>query len=275
MQVPLRGQDGLVLILHAGERKAILRVYTLQRRSKAEAHIRASLLLLREGVRVPNIYYNCLDDAVEGLLFVLEEYIDGESRGTRKLTEENVRAIACQLARMHSILNPHWGMLGAERTDSYFRELRGCINSNLTILEKSRLLSNNERQKAEKWFLGFKDLVDKSFSLTQKDLHPGNAVFSSENGEHYFIDVGRLQWRPAAENVLRAHRKLFRDDEEKLLIFNEVYFAQLPRDLAAHTRDSLPFFTALQLLTTSAKSRNGSEDTASHESLQRLRLLVL
>lgn len=255
MEMPLEGAKSLVLIVTCGKQKVLLRTYPPAQRGKARSHVSATNLLVSHGVKVPALIHTTLDAGKDAAaILVLEQFIEGEAREAPQLSDDNVREIARQLAQLHSIRGEKWGRLHEERSEPFFPAFTERVNRDLSLLEKQRLLTSAERKSMSAWFSQFSGLFEENtwFSLTHNDLHSANGLFTAD-GSYYVIDVGQLQWGPAAREVVRAYYRLLGGHPDKIDIFNEAYFGAMDPVTTEHIRRYRPVYEAFHRVSTCVK----------------------
>lgn len=277
-EMSLHGTKSLVLIITCGTRKSLLRAYFPSQVEKAEAHINATRLLLQHGVKVPVLLYTPdTPRRCRSAILVMEQFIEGVAKKPSALSDDNVKVIALELARLHSIRGPNWGRVGEESADAFFPEQMRRVSRDSTILEKRKHLTAAERKAICQWMSGAANLFEGniSFSLTHNDLHPDNGLFTADES-YYFIDVGRLQWDMAAREIVRAYHRLLGGEPRKIGIFDQAYFNAIPAHEAEQIRSFLPFYEVFHRLVAAVKltTRAGKHQELSDRNLQRCEKLL-
>lgn len=259
VELPLTGSQSLTVIVTAAEKRAMLRVYPLVKSKLAKAHVRGAKLLAEHGVNVPQILFSGADEPKYGAIFILEEFIEGDIRRASSLTSANIAAMASQLARMHSVRNAQWGRVMMERDEDFFLPLNQRVKRDLETLQKQQVLNGTETGGIQEWVNQWKTEFDncKLFSLTHNDLQPANAIFTAE-GDYYLIDLNRLQWGPAAREVVRCYHRQLDGDPEMIAEFDNTYYAALAPDDARETRKFCRFYEVFHRISTLVKTDDKS-----------------
>jgi len=254
LEMPLNGTRSFILVLKHGDSRWLLRAYPPDLRDRASTHVAALQLLHGHGVHVPQIIFSNLSDTRRPNVFLLEEFVAGDMRNFVELSPDDVRKIASELARLHSMKAQHWGRLGNERTDVFYPPWIDRIERDLESLQKRGHITADEARRQLAWFGSGQPILagQQEFSLTHNDLHPSNGVFTAD-GNYYLLDVGRLLWGPAAREVVRAYHHLLGSDPQLIDQFNNTYFSAVSAEDARQIRRALPLYEAFYRLTMAVK----------------------
>lgn len=251
VEVPLGGLRSVIRIVSLGGKRAVLRAYPVSRRQEAEQHSGASHLLAGHGVRVPEILYEVKNPARYGAIFILEEFIDGESRKPADLTDADIVSAATELARLHSITSEVWGPIEQPRTEEFGNVLLRRIERQLTIVEKGPILKGQQTRIAEvrNWFAQWRGDLNaiRRFSLVHGKLHRENCLFET-TGRFCLLDITTLEWGIPSTDLALVHQSQCGSDARLIARFDEAYYAALPPDAVARARHFAPLFTAVYCL---------------------------
>jgi membrane-associated phospholipid phosphatase len=268
ISMPLDGVRSIVRFVSYGARKVVLRVYPISRRVEAESHRTASEMLHRLGVRTPALLDYCSRPKGYRVIFLVEEFVEGESRSGRDLTSADLHGLAIEMARMHSIHNDRWGPVDAERSDSYFEHLMSRVDRSIAIARAGQHEGFAEDEmKLRQWFLGWRPFFEShpGFTLTHGKMHSKNGLFGTD-GRYCFLDFTTLEWTLAERDLVRVYHSICEDLEPAIATFNEAYLAALPASDAKHAGRFMAFFEALHHLTAilnrSKRMRDRPEMTA-------------
>lgn len=248
LEVPLGGLRSVVRIASLGPRKAVIRAYPLNRRFELEQHAAAARKLHKHNVRAPQILHELDNPYTYGALFLVEEFVEGESKRPEELTDENIASAAQQLAQLHNISQEVWGPLAQPRTEEYGNVLMRRIDRQLGQVERGAVLKGQQvnSAKVRAWFGRWRDQLNavKTFSLVHGKLHRENGVFGPD-GQFCFLDVTTSEWGIAASDLIQVHSSQCGNQPELVRQFDDVYFASLNTDIAAINRELLPLYEAL------------------------------
>lgn len=254
MELPLSGTRSLTLIVEAGSQKVVLRVYPASRKPAADAHVQGAQLLASHDLNVPRVLYFSEKPAREDIFFIVEEFLEGTGKRGKEISSCELDSLATQLSRMHSVHNSGWGRIGMEREVPFFPSVIQRIKRDLQELRQGNIVNKEFVERVSEWVERWKPLFSSTtrYSLTHNDLQPANGIFT-ESGEFYLVDLGRLQWGPAAREVVRCYHRQLRQDPELIAAFNEMYFSKLNPADANATRHFCRFYEVFHRISTLAK----------------------
>ncbi len=256
LEVPLGGLRSVVRLARIGPVKAVLRAYPLSRRYDAEQHYKAATLLARHGIRVPQIYHRTESPKKYGALFLVEEFIEGCSKEPGQLTEENLRAAAVEMAKLHRVKNQVWGAIALPRTEEYGNVLLRRIERQLTQAERGPILKGQQENVARvrRWFNQWRTELNaqREFSLVHGYLHRENCIFET-SGRFCLLDITTLEWGMAANDLVTVHYSQLGAQHELMRAFDEAYLAEVSPGDAELTRRLVPLFEGVYCLSQLAK----------------------
>jgi Ser/Thr protein kinase RdoA (MazF antagonist) len=211
-------------------------------------------LLLQHHIRVPQLLYTEPTDGKYQMVLLVEEFIQGKSLKAGELLPEHVCSLALQMARLHSVTNPSWGPVAAPRNDDFFASQSRRISRGLVQLQKVTLLTTEQTSRLDHWFANARKALRELsvYSLTHNDLHPANGIYQDDSS-YVLLDVDKLEWAPAAREVVEVHRRLLRNDPDKVAAFDQVYDSAVAPEVAGPARQLYTLYEGYYLLNLATK----------------------
>lgn len=256
MIVPLGGLRSVIRIIDLGDQTVILRAYPASRFHEADQHRQAADTLVSHGVRVPKILNYVNESKKNGMIFIIEEFIQGRCIAPESLTDQHLDAAAEQLARLHSVKNIEWGPLTIPRGEKYSNVLIRRAERQLNALSKNSSVHNRTEliPKAIKWFRGWEHELKLNFpfALVHGKLHRENCLFEN-TGRFCIIDNTTMEWGVPALDLVTIHQSLCGNIPEVIERFDSLYYSKLSDHDAVHTKNIVPLFYGLYYLAQTIK----------------------
>lgn len=251
LEVPLGGLRSVVRIATLGEKRVVLRAYPLNRRHEAIQHCNASTFLAKHQIRTPAILKFVNEPRKYGVLFVLEEFVQGRTRRARDLSNADITAVATELARMHNVTAGLWGPLDVPRIEDYAAVLLRRADRQIAKVGRGVIASGRTAELAEiqRWFHSWKKELEtvRNFSLVHGKLHRDNCLFE-EDGRFCLLDTTTLEWGMGASDLVVVQQSLCGGVSELVEQLQREYFAQLTPANAELCQRFLLFYEALYWL---------------------------
>lgn len=253
LEMPVAGENSLIWFARAGDQRCVLRAFPPDRHDEAAHHIRASELLQQNGVNAPRILQVHEASRQHPITLLVEEFITGKARDWGEFSQEDIAAVARELARLHSIQNSRWGKFGQKAGGDYFTDEMNGIRNKLLTAVRAGICPKDEAAKVEQWFgtwqTNFRGCD--TFSLIHNDVHRNNGLFAPD-GKYYLVDFSRFHWGFAAKDIARNYMKVCNGTLENIAAFDAAYFEATSAEPAARALEFLPFFNALNRLSVAA-----------------------
>lgn len=247
IEVPIRGASSVVFFVTIGEQKRVVRLYPVREQLAAETHRDALSLLEQHGVRAPRLVHSLADLKKYHAIFTAEEFVEGKPCFGKRIDEAALRAIAVQIARLHSITRRHRGPLNVacHSPASYELELR--IRRLFSALLKCGLATQSDWASILEWSRSWWTTIDRvpHFSLTHGDIHANNGLLTPPDDEYCLLDLNKLSWGFAAKDVMRLRDKICDGNDQRFEIFEKPYLELLHAESRAVYETTKPFFFAL------------------------------
>ena len=253
LEMPVAGENSLIWFARAGEHACVVRAFPPERAEEAARHIRASELLQQHGVNAPHIRQVHEASGQHPITLLVEEFIAGKARDWGEFSQEDIAAVARELARLHSIENARWGKFGQENSGDYFADEMNGIRDKLRTAVRASICRADDAARVEQWFASWQSKFRecRTFSLIHNDVHRNNGLFAPD-GRYYLVDFSRFYWGFAAKDLARNYLKVCNSDSGNIAAFDAAYLEAASAELAARVREFLPFFNALNRLSVAA-----------------------
>ena len=265
----------MVFDVRVGGRRFLLRVFRISRSDEARAHHDASNLLQAHGVTVPRILDYCVSPRRYRAVMLLEEFVEGESLGALRMTEDHLKAQARQLARLHSITRRSWGPLFQECRAPLFPALAKRALRNLDQLRHAGVdVDESVERQTRRWCDSWSERLQAvdCFSLTHGDIHRANGIFTAD-GDYCLIDFTKFEYALAAKDIVRYRHKLCRNNATKFGVFREEYDRNLAPEAAATVHEFVPFYMALySLAAAAAYAKRAARSRSNRKARERISL---
>ncbi|MBX7246820.1 MAG: phosphotransferase, partial [Candidatus Sumerlaeaceae bacterium] len=229
IELAFGGARSLVRFATIADRKFALRAYPVSRRAEAISHRDASALLSCHGILVPTILHYFDNPRNYGAVFLVEEFVDGIEKSGDALQPDDIRQIATELARLHSIHSSQWGPFDALRSGEMGTTLFTRIKRQISQLRRAGALTGSQDAvKLIDWFQHWVPALNSlpHYSLTHGKIRPGNGLFLPD-GRFCLLDTATLEWGIGARDVAKLFRKVFLDDKAKAEFFLAAYLPGL------------------------------------------------
>lgn len=251
VEVPLGGLRSVVRITTLGDKKAVVRAYPINRRFEAQQHYNASMILTKHGIRVPAILDYVDNPRRFGALFIVEEFVDGVSKRADELTEENLEAIAAEMARLHSVKAEMWGPLESPRTEDLANVRLRRIDKQLSRVARGPILTGQQAHVAQvrQWFASWRKELEsmQEFCLVHGKLHRENVLFERD-GRFCLLDTTTMEWGIAASDLVVVHYSQCGGREDLIEKVNAAYLERLNDEERERCLRVLPLFRAMYFL---------------------------
>lgn len=251
VEIPLGGLRSLVRIVKLDGQSVIVRAYPVSRRAEALQHFAASTFLQKHHVRVPRILHFMDNPGRFGAIFLVEEFVQGRTKRSTEITDEDIEAVTDQLARLHNVTAEVWGPIDLPRSEDYGNVLFRRVEKQLNRALKGRVVVGQLSHTAaiRRWFEAWKDDLNRitRFSLVHDKLHRENCIFEDDGG-FCLIDTTTLLWEVGASDLVVVHHSLCGGDEALIEKLNNLYFRKLEPEVAEQCRFFLPLFEGLFFL---------------------------
>lgn len=246
IEMPLAGARSLIWFIKGGARNAALRAYPVESADEGRLHRDAVKLLTDHRVNAPRLIHYSEDFERYRAVILLEEFVEGKTRDWNGFSEKDIRQVAGQLSRLHSIHDSRWGPLGEERTGDFFQAAMRRIQNHLDIARQEKLFAmGSSESDLRNWFQGWAGSFSgiREFSLTHGDVHRNNGVFT-DDGEYHLLDFSTFQWALPASDIVRNYQKLCVQNPERIREFNDAYFSGMSDADHHAVMKFIPFYEA-------------------------------
>jgi len=231
IEVPLGGLRSVIRIVSLGGVKAVVRAYPVVRRQEAEQHFRASNILTKNSIRVPKLLFYSDSPKKHGAIFLVEEFVDGQSKSPGDLTSEDIKAAAAELAKLHQVKSEVWGPILSPRTEEYGNVLLRRIDRQITQVSRGPVLKGQQSKVAQvrAWFEQWRSELNniRQFTLIHGKLHRENCIFEKRGG-FYLLDITTLEWGVPSSDLVLLHHSQCGGRPELIEEFDRYYRNSIP-----------------------------------------------
>lgn len=275
VETPLGGRRTLVRVVTFRGHKLLVRAYPAGSHNEAQIHYHAAALLSERGVRVAHVLHFTETPFRNGMVFLIEEYVEGAHRCGSDLTPADIHQFAMQVARLHSIKCDSWGPPLAHRTEEYAEVLLRRVNKRIDRLVQREVIADPlEAVRIRRWFADRLAMMGglKGFSLTHGQLHRENILFTPE-GEAVLLDYSTLQYALPYVDLVYINHHMLAGDEALIQAFQLDYLQESSQTAYARFVDDMKLFTAIFYLSriNSRWKRERRRGTHQDERLETLR----
>lgn len=229
VEAPLGGRRTVVRVVTFRGEKLLVRAYPTGTHHDAEVHHYAARLLEEHGVRVPHVIHHTEQAFRGGVVFLVEEFIEGKTKWGDQLSDGDLQLMARQLARLHAITSDHWGPLLVPRSEDFADVMQRRVQRRIDRLVQQEVLEDaDEIARLKEWFTAQAERLREMtvFSLTHGQLHRDNILFTPK-GEFVLFDYATLEYAAPQTDVVYIHYHLLSDEPALTSRFDEYYLAEL------------------------------------------------
>jgi aminoglycoside phosphotransferase (APT) family kinase protein len=247
VEAPLGGRRTLVRVVTFRGQKLLLRAYPVGTHHEAEVHHHAAQLLEEHGVRVPHVIHHTEQPFRGGVVFLVEEYVEGRLKWGEELTDAELQLMARQVARLHSISSLQWGPLLAPRSEDFADVMQRRVQRRIDRLVQQEVLADGEEaRRLRDWFTekGQQLRELKSYALTHGQLHRDNMMFT-RSGEFVLFDYATLEYAAPQTDIVYLHYHLLDEDPRLTQAFDDYYLAELPESQRQQFAGLFEYFKAV------------------------------
>lgn len=251
LEVPLGGLRSVIRVISLENARMVLRTYPTNRIFEAEQHLLAANTLHTHNVRAPHILHYINDVKKSGLIFLLEEFVDGECIPPENLTEQHLEAAATEIAALHSVKNLNWGPLNSPRGEKYYEVALRRAERHLGMISRNSQIENTAHliSRAGKWFRAWEPALKifQQFTPVHGKLHRENCLFE-KSGRFCLLDNTTMEWGVPLTDIVTIHQSLCNKSPELIEVFDRFYFAKLDPADAEKYRRLLPLYYGFSYL---------------------------
>jgi aminoglycoside phosphotransferase (APT) family kinase protein len=249
IELPFRGRRNLSWFVTIGDRRYMLRCYLPDESEQMATHVAALRLMQQHGVSAPRLIHALESARQYGMYFATSEFVEGSGRGGQlTMTHDEVRCLAAQAAKLHSIHNEHWGGLTSPENGGYVRELMQMVERYSSRAQQHNMLSAAQRQAMAAWFRAWEPRLAavSRFSLIHGDLHPNNVLFAGDKCT--LVDTDEFMWNVPLWDVVLIYDRGCRGDAGLIKIFEKTYLPLIEEKDQKHHKEFMQFFYAFYRL---------------------------
>lgn len=242
----------------AGFDGAVLRLYPIREKSRAEKNARISSFLISSSVSVPQLIDFCTEYKKDGVIILAEKCIKGKSGVELGFTPPLAAKLAQTLRGLHLIREAAAELKFDFEVPGYAAQMQKRVHQRLKGLKKFIPAEKDEKKylpQITKWLNGWRErlLQLNQLGLIHDKLHLGNIIFSEKEQRFYLIDVETVQPGSCLKDLMQIYHEALSEKLELLSAFNQAYFEGEPKPISSETLKALtPFFDAYYHLAESA-----------------------
>ncbi len=253
--IPVSGVKNIVRMVESldsekepEQRGAVVRIYPVREEKKLKRMVEIKRFLIKHGVPVPEIVDVCTYCRNDGVVFYAERLIKGQTGLEMACGSFEAERMAETLFLLHSITFAPSDMHFNFDVHTYRTMILKRVKNRLTGLKKYSpeppdkstfdMISDFFHRKAKK----LNDIS--SLQLVHDKLHPGNLIFSDNEGIFYLLDTETVQPGCCVKDLMHLYHETLKEDSALITSFERIYFdSRLPLDEEI-IRKLTPFYDA-------------------------------
>jgi hypothetical protein len=243
------GGKSLVFFIKRGA-QYLAAVHAFETTADARRFSGALRLAHHHNLPAPKLLYdgsNFLSYAKNGGIFVVSEFIYGETLNRASISPDCAGLLARSLGAFHNVESDKWGKPIALENGSIKSDWSRSAERRL---KKSGIPQGKELSALKNWLAEKLGSIEEPnrFHLCHHHLAADDMIHDAARDRVVLIDCGSLQFSRAARDLAAVKLELFEDREEAWMKFLDAYFAQrVAADRPAEQRE-IEFFLVFLLL---------------------------
>ncbi|MCD6386397.1 aminoglycoside phosphotransferase family protein [Candidatus Sumerlaeota bacterium] len=258
--IPISGVKTVVRLVEPREQGAdfsgiVVKIYSRKEAGRVERIMRIGRFLKKHNVYVPRILDVCKVFKRDGVIFVAEELISGESGLEVKMTPDRAKTLARSIKALHLVPTDD-AEFGQLFVNNFVQEMKKRVANRIKGLNRFARIKGKKSNilKITKWLSDQMRIIrdNTSLHLIHDKLHPGNIIYSGKEDRFYLIDIETVQPGCPTKDLMQIYHETLKEDPELIEAFESVYFEE-PSPLSREQMAALtPFCDAYYHLAESA-----------------------